>query len=486
MTRIESFRAPEAASARAVHDELRAAVGERGWTDDPADLAPHLADWRGRIHGRSGLLLLPDSVEAVQSIVRVAARHRIPLVPQGGNTGLVGGGIPDASGRAVVVSMRRMNRIRSVEPADYSMVAEAGVPLEAVHAAAADVDRMFPLSIASKGSATIGGLVSTNAGGVQVMRHGTMRALVLGLEAVLPDGSILRQLSPLRKDNTGYDVKQLLIGAEGTLGFVTAASLKLVPRPAEVVTALAGTDDPESVLRLLLRLRAATGDQLESFEIVPRTGLELVLRMIEGTRDPLDRPHRWYALIEAASPASGGSQREMLEAGLTEAMRSGEIGDAVIAENRAQAAALWRLREELSEADRRAHRSTLKHDVSVPVSRMAAFLVAAIAEVEERWTGTRVNAFGHVGDGNVHLDVVVPPDVDPAVYAEETGPAISSRVFEIVDGFGGSISAEHGIGTVKQDPFLRFADPAKLASIRVVKSALDPASIMNPGKILPA
>ena len=464
-----------------MNDALKAmkqVVGDRGWTDDPQDLAPHLVDWRGQKQGASSLMLMPASTVEVAAIVSIAAESGIALVPQGGNTGLVGGGVPEADGTAVLLSMRRMNTIRRVDAADFSLVAEAGVILESVHVAAAAAERMFPLSLAAKGSATVGGLVSTNAGGVQVLRHGTMRALVLGIEAVLPDGSVLDQLSSLRKDNTGYDIKQLLIGAEGTLGIVTAATLKLVPKPAATATAFVAVDSPATALGLLTRLRAATGDRVESFELMPRLGLDLILAHIEGSRDPLARPHAWYVLVEATSTSVDEALDAALGEGIAAAIDAGEAIDATLAASEAQRAALWALREALPEAERRDGHS-LKHDVSVPVAAMPGFMVEATAAVESGWRGFEVLAFGHLGDGNVHFNVRPPADGFAAA-----GPAVTTLVNDLATKHGGSISAEHGIGTLKIAEFRRLGNPAKLAAMRAIKSALDPRGIMNPGKLL--
>ena len=461
---------------------LKAAAGPRGWSDDAEMIAPRLVDWRGRRQGGASLLLMPDSVAALGEIVRIAGFYRIGLVPQGGQTGLVLGGLPEAGANAVLVSLHRMNRIRSVDPYDDSLVAEAGVTLAEVHAAAEGVDRLFPLSLGAKGSAQIGGLISTNAGGVQVLRYGTMRALVLGLEAVLPDGTRLDQLSALRKDNSGYDIKQLLIGAEGTLGFVTAAALKLVPRPRTVATAFIGLSGPGAALKLLARLRTATGDQISSFELMPRVGLELVLAHIPDTRDPLERPHDWQILVEASSARADDALTDALESTLAAAIDAGEAADAVVARSDAQAEALWKLRETLPEAER-IDGPAVKHDVAVPVGRMPTFIERATAVVEARWPGTRVLAFGHLGDGNVHFNVRAPEDADRAAFLA-LAPAISACVHDMVTAHGGSISAEHGIGALKRDELARLGDPGKLLAMRAVKAALDPLGIMNPGKLL--
>jgi FAD/FMN-containing dehydrogenase len=464
-----------------VLDLFRDAAGPGGWSDDPDRLAPKLTDWRDQKTGASPLLLLPRDTETLARIVGIANETGTPLVPQGGNTGLVGAGIPEADGRAVLVSMDRMNRIRALDATGFTVVAEAGVVLETLHKAAEDADCMFPLSLGAKGSATIGGLISTNAGGVQVLRYGNMRAQVIGLEAVLPDGSILDQLTPLRKDNTGYDIKQLLIGAEGTLGFVTAASLRLVPAPREVATAFVALADPHAALSLLARLKKATGDNVDSFELIPRHGLDLVLRHIPGARDPLSDVYPWYVLVEATSAMAGETQRQALETALAAAFEDGLVVDAALAENRTQGLDFWRLREELPEAER-LDGPSIKHDVSVPVSDMPRFMEEATRIIEADWPGTQVMAFGHLGDGNVHYNVKT-PEPGPRTELMARRYELSEQVYDIVARYGGSISAEHGIGTSKAKTLARLGNPAKLAAMRAVKAALDPNNIMNPGKI---
>ncbi|MHB9878928.1 FAD-binding oxidoreductase [Pacificimonas sp. ICDLI1SI03] len=451
---------------------------------DAVDLAPKLTDWRGRIRGASRLMLQPASAASLAAIVKLAGETRTPLVPQGGNTGLVGGGIPEADGRAVLVSLERMNRIRSIDPAGNTATVEAGLILQALHEAAAAEDRMFPLSLGAKGSATIGGLISTNAGGTQVLRYGTMRAQVLGLEAVLPDGSILNQLTPLRKDNTGYDIKQLLIGAEGTLGFVTAASLRLLPAPREIATALVGLESPAAALPLMSRLRQATGDQLDSFELMPRDAITLVLRHVDGARDPLQEAQPWYVLVETTSSVAGTQLRETLESALAEELEKGGIQDAAIAQSEGQREEFWRLRESIAEAEK-ADGLSLKHDVSVSVTDMPAFMAKATKRIETRWPGARILAFGHLGDGNIHFNVRSDERL-PRDRLMELKDEVAAFTYDEVASFGGSISAEHGIGTLKAGELLRLGDPGKLAAMRAVKAALDPHGIMNPGKIFAA
>jgi len=471
--------APELPTAAALAD-IKAAVGDGGWSSDGETLAPHLVDWRGRVHGRAALLVRPGSTAAVAALVAAAARHRVVLVPQGGNTGLVGAGIPDNGGGAVLVSLTRLNRLEAVDPAGLTVTVGAGAILENVHAHVLAEGCMFPLSLAAKGSATIGGLISTNAGGVQVLRHGTMRALVMGIEAVLPDGSVLHQLGALAKDTSGYDIKQLLIGAEGTLGIVTAATLRLVRAPADTAVGWAGVASPATALALLARLRAAVGDRVESFELIPGIGLALVVA--GGQRSPLVGEHAWHVLIELTSTDRDGALAAQLASVLSAALESGLVEDATVAQSQAQAAALWRLRETLPEAERR-DGVAVKHDIAVPVSAMPAFIIDATTSVEATWPGARVLAFGHLGDGNVHFNVRAPAGSDSHAWVEAHGPAITRHVDDAVTARGGTIAAEHGIGTVKKAELARLGDPAKLAAMRAIKAALDPFGIMNPGKI---
>jgi FAD/FMN-containing dehydrogenase len=467
----------------ALLEELQSRLGPRGFTGEADDMAPWLSDWRGRYHGRAAALLSPASVEDVRAIVTACARDGVPLVPQGGNTSMVGGATPDGGGGALLLSLRRMNRIRGVSAEDNVALVEAGVILADLHDAALAAGRRFPLSLGARGSATVGGLVSTNAGGTQVLRFGPMRSLVLGLEAVLPDGSLFDGLSALRKDNRGYDLKQLLIGAEGTLGVVTAASLRLVPLPGSTAVAWAGLASPGAALALLRRLEAALGEAVESFELVPDEALRLVLAHIEGTRPPLAGPAPWNVLIEAAAPPSARDAGEALEEALGEALEAGLIGDAVVAASEAQAAALWRLRETISEAER--HQGpAAKHDVSVPVSAMPEFVESAGAAVMARFPGSRVVAFGHLGDGNVHFNVQAPAGPDGAKWLAERGDEVSAFVHDLVVERGGSISAEHGIGQMKPLELARTLPPARLAMLKALKRTLDPAGIMNPGKLL--
>ncbi len=469
------------AAARAAFLE---AVGPSGVIAQGADQAAYTADWRGRYKGVTPMVLRPAMTVEVQKIVQIAGAHQVALVPQSGNTGLVGGGVPDASGRMVLVSLDRMTKIRALSPDDFSVVAESGVILSDLHTAAENADRDFPLSLAAKGSARIGGLISTNAGGVQVLRYGCMRNFVLGLEAVLPNGDLFHGLSPLRKDNTGYDIKQLLIGAEGTLGIITAATLKLYPKPRQVVTAFAALKTPDSALELLSHLRAATGDMISSFELIPRAGIHLVLHYIPGSRDIFQEKHPWYVLIEATSTAEGDTLAAQLEQALGVALSKNLVPNAAVAQSTAQAQAFWTLRETLPEAER-LEGGAIKHDISVPVADMPGFMRTATEEIERQFIGARVLAFGHLGDGNVHFNVRPPSGADGPAWLAANSDLVTRLVHDwVVRRHGGSISAEHGIGALKRLDHARLADPARLAAQRTIKAALDPQNILNPGRLL--
>jgi FAD/FMN-containing dehydrogenase len=458
-------------------------LGPAGFSTDPADLDPWLTDWRRRSSGAAVALVAPADTREAAFIVAQAAAEGVAIVPQGGNSSMVGGATPagPAEGCALLVSMRRMRTIRSVSAADNAVVAEAGVILADLHAAVEAEGRRFPLSLAAKGNATVGGLVSTNAGGTQVLRFGPMRSLVMGMEAVLPDGSILSGLDPLRKDNRGYDLKQLLIGAEGTLGLVTAATLRLVPMFAARAVAWIGLDTAEAALTLLRGLEDRLGEAVESFELVPAEGLALVLRHIPGTRAPLDKAWTWNVLVEAVG---GGDVGEKLTAALAGAIEAGQAGDATIASSEAQAEALWKLRESMSEAEAKDGMAA-KHDISVTVADMPGFMARAAAAVVARFPNTRPIAFGHLGDGNVHFNVRAPAGADGKLWFAEQGAAVSRFVHGLVTEAGGSMSAEHGIGRFKRADFAALADPARLAAMLAIKRALDPRGIMNPGALLP-
>jgi len=465
-------------------DKLAARLGPKGLTRDPAEMAPWLADWRDRYHGGAAALVAPATREEAAFIVSLCAEAGVALVPQGGNTGMCGGATPDGSGSALLLSTRRLNRIREIDAAAGIAVCEAGVILANLHEAALAVGRRFPLSLGAKGSATIGGLVSTNAGGTQVLRFGTMRSLVLGIEAVLPDGSLYDGLAVLKKDNRGYDLRQLLIGAEGTLGVVTAASLKLVPAVGERAVAWAGVETPQAAQALLRHLESVMGDAIESFELVPAHVLALVLDHIPGTRAPLSAPAPWNVLVEAVSAMATPGPEPLLYEGLRSALEIGLVGDAVIAANEAQAEDFWRLRDSIAEAEKKDGPSA-KHDVSVPVEDMGAFLVEAGGKIEARFPGTQVIGFGHLGDGNIHLNVRAPAGADGA-WLETDGDAVTAYVHDLVTAARGSISAEHGIGQSKLGELARLGDPARLNAMRAIKHGLDPKNIMNPGKLVPA
>jgi FAD/FMN-containing dehydrogenase len=465
--------------SHALLDRLSALLGPKGFTAEAGTMEPWLVDWRGRYRGAAAALVSPGSTEEVAEIVRLCAGEGVAIVPQGGNSSMVGGATPDQSGHALLLSLRRMNRIRSLDAASNLAVCEAGVVLAALHEAALAEGRRFPLTLGAKGTATIGGLVSTNAGGTQVLRFGTMRGLVAGIEAVLPDGSLFDGLAALKKDNRGYDLRHLLIGAEGTLGIVTAASLKLVPAAAGRAVAWVGVASPEAALALLRHCETALGDAVEAFELVPKSALDLVLAHIPGTRPPLAAAQPWNVLVEAV----GAEPEPALAATLAQALERGVAADAAVAASEAQAEAFWRLRDSISEAERK-DGPAAKHDISVAVALMPPFITEAAAEVERRFPGTRVNAFGHLGDGNVHFNVRAPEGAGEA-WLEEAGAAVTAFVHDLVTSAGGSISAEHGIGQMKLAELARLGDPARLAAMRAIKQALDPKGIMNPGKLVP-
>ncbi len=457
-------------------------LGPKGVITDPKEIGPWVTDWRGRAHGATPAILSPSSTEETAAIVKLAGEHRVPLVPQGGNTGMAAGAIPPEDGSAILVSMRRMNRIRSLRATDHLAVAEAGVILEALHEAAQVVGKRFPLTLGSRGSCTIGGLASTNAGGTQVLKFGTMRSLVAGIEAVLPDGSVYDGLSGLKKDNRGYSIDQLLIGAEGTLGIVTAVALRLVPAIGTRAVAWVGTESPSRALDLLRFLESRTGS-IEGFELIAGDSLDLVLKHIPGTRPPLERMHPWQVLVEAATSEFDTNLDSELGELLGIAFERGIVTDAVLASSEAQAEAFWKIRDSISEAER-AEGQTLAHDVSVPVADMPRFLIEASEQVERAFPGVTASGFGHLGDGNIHFHVRAGDHSAPDWY-EVQGAEITRFVDDLVTAAGGSISAEHGIGQLKRAEFARLASPARVHALRAIKQALDPLGIMNPGKLVP-
>ncbi len=473
---------PRPPIAPAAVKELKSLLGPGAWLEDAADRAPFEVDFRGLHRGRTPLVALPGSTAEVARLLAFCNAGGIGVVPQGGNTSYCGAATPSAGGGDIVLSLRRMNRIRAVEALDYTLTAEAGCVLATLQQAAAQAQRLLPMSLGSEGSCTLGGIVSTNAGGTAVLRYGMMRELVLGLEVVLPDGRVLDQLRALRKDNTGYDLKQLFIGAEGTLGVVTAACLRLFPLPAAQATALAGVDTPASALALLARLRDALGDAVTTFELIPRLALELVCRHMPGARDPLDAAHPWYVLVEAGLQGPAGETGGALGEALAAAIEAGVARDAVIAASGAQRDALWRLRETIPEAQR-AEGPGLKHDISVPVQLLPRFVDEGAALIARLAAGARLVAYGHLGDGNLHFNVSAPAGDDGAALAA-SGDAIRRAVHDLVAAHGGSFSAEHGIGQLKVAELARYEDPVALALMQDIKRTLDPQGIMNPGKVL--
>ena len=446
------------------------------------EMAPHLTDWRGRYTGHARCVVMPASTEEVGAVVALCAEERIPMVPQGGNTGLVGGATPRHDGDEVVINLSRMRRIREIDAANNTLTAEAGCLLAEVQAAAAGAERLFPLSLAAEGSCEIGGNLSTNAGGVAVLRYGNMRELTLGLEAVLPDGRIWHGLRGLRKDNTGYDLKQLFIGAEGTLGIITAAVLKLFPRPYSRATAWLALRDPAAAVELLSRLRGACGERVTGFEIVARPALELVLKHIPGARDPLAAASPWYVLAELTDTLADFDLAGTLEAILGAEIAAGRVADAAVAQDLAQQQAFWRLRESISEAQR-IEGISIKHDIAVPVSRIAEFIARADAALGKAFPAVRIVAFGHIGDGNLHYNLSRPEAAANAEFIAQT-PQANRIVHDIVAELGGSISAEHGLGQLKRTEILRYKSAVEMDLMRAVKQALDPHGLMNPGKVL--
>ncbi len=466
-------------------EEAASLLGPRGLTRDAELMEPWLTDWRGNYHGKALALASPASTEDVAALVRLCARHGVGIVPQGGNSGMSGGATPDASGHQIVLSLRRMDAIRAIDAEARQVTCEAGTILQTLHHAVEAHGLRFPLTLGGKGSATVGGLISTNAGGTQVLRHGTMRAQVLGLEAVLADGSRFDALVPLKKDNRGFDLKQLLIGSEGTLGIVTAATLRLAPALAARCVMWAGVESLQQARALLLHCESQAGDAVEGFEIIPAYSLGAVLRHLPGSRAPLETEHVWHVLIELGADAGGADDlAQRAETMLASAFDAGLIENATIAASESQAEAFWLLRESISAAER-ARGPAVQHDVSVAVERMPAFVDAVMPEVEARFPGTRAIAYGHLGDGNVHLHVLAPAGAVHGEWQKGAGKEISAFVYDCVSAWGGSISAEHGIGQAKLAELARLTDPVRLAMMQAVKKALDPSNILNPGKLVP-
>ncbi len=460
-------------------DSLRAVLGEASVLTEAANMAPYLTDWRGRYQGRAMAVVRPASVDEVATVVRLCGERGTAVVPQGGNTGLCGGATP--RGGEVVVSLGRLDRVRAIDTANNTITVEAGCTLAAVQQAAATAGRLFPLSLAAEGTATIGGNLSTNAGGVQVLRYGNARELCLGLEVVLPDGRVWNGLRGLRKDNTGYDMKHLFIGAEGTLGLITAAVLKLYSRPRQVATGWASVAAPDAAVALLTRLREKIGGRVTAFELVGRPALDLVLKHISHSRDPLAACSPWQVLIEL-SDTMESDLASALQDVLAEAIEAGEATDAVIAQSEAQALALWALRENISEAQK-VEGISIKHDISLPVSRIPEFIDRTDAALTRAFPGVRIVCFGHLGDGNLHYNQSKPAAQDNATFVAQTD-AVNRLVHDLVASLGGSISAEHGLGQLKRDEILLYKSEVEMDLMRKIKQALDPRGLMNPGKVI--
>lgn len=449
---------------------------------DPADQVAYLKEWRDLYTGKTPVVLRPGSTAEVAAIMAVAHEAGVAIVPQGGNTGLVGGQIPFEAGTEVVLSLGRLNKIRHVDATGTYMVAEAGVTLLAAQQAAEAAGRLFPLSLASEGSCQIGGVMASNAGGVGVLAYGNARNLALGLEVVLADGRVIEGLRALKKDNTGYDLRDLFIGSEGTLGIITAVSLKLFPRPAEKATAFVALQTIEDVGALFALAEKAAGSSLTAFEFLSDLGLQMVLDYTAGARSPFGDKHPWYVLMEVSGGRADGSSSAMLEEFLGEAVEAGVVADATLAQSLAQAAALWRLREHLSEAQK-PYGGSIKHDISVPISRVPEFIRAAAPIVERVCPGARPVPFGHFGDGNVHYNVTQPEGADRAAYIA-AWHTMSDPVHALVVSMGGSISAEHGIGRLKRDDLAAVKSVVEMDVMRAIKRALDPKGVLNPGKVV--
>ncbi|MYN15995.1 FAD-binding protein [Rugamonas sp. FT107W] len=460
----------------------RSIVGDAFVLDSSADMAPFLTDWRGRFTGKALAVLRPASVDQVAALVRACAQWRVALVPQGGNTGLVLGSVPDAGGGAVVLSLARLNQIRLVDPVNRTMTVDAGCILQQVQEAAAAAGCMFPLSLAAEGSCTIGGNLSTNAGGTAVLRYGNTRELCLGLEVVTPQGEIWSGLRGLRKDNTGYDLRDLFIGAEGTLGVITGAVLKLYPQPKASITALAALPSPAHALQLLTLMQDHCGSSLTGFELMSRYCLELVAQQFPSLPKPFAAPHPQYVLLELSSSESEQHAVGLLEQAIGAALERDVISDAVVATSVAQSAGLWQLREHIPLAQAKAGKN-IKHDISLPVSSIADFIAATGPLLDAAFPGCQLVCFGHLGDGNLHYNVAPPDGISNEDFLLNQDK-VNRVVHDSVAGFGGSISAEHGIGALKRDELAHYKSAVELNMMRAIKAALDPLGIMNPGKIL--
>ncbi|MGE5260841.1 MAG: FAD-binding oxidoreductase [Actinomycetota bacterium] len=478
MTRELSHKRP----SQETLDAFVRIVGEEHAIRDEGAMTPYLVEWRDRYRGKAALVLKPGDTGEVSAILKLANETRTAIVPQGGNTGLVGGQIPFETGNEIVVALERLNRVRNIDLASNCMTVEAGLVLALARQVAANAGRLFPLSLASEGSCQIGGVLATNAGGVAVLAYGNARDLALGLEVVLADGGVWDGLKSLRKDNSGYDLKDLFIGSEGTLGIITAAVLRLFPKPAERVTCMAGLSLLEAAPDFFTRVLGRAGPALTAFEIMPRIGLDFVLRHASDVRDPFPSPHAWYVLFELTSPREGEELRQLAETVLDDGLKSREIEAAVIASSLVQADAMWRLRELMSEVQKH-EGGSIKHDIAVPVARIPEFVARADQLVELMIPGARPVPFGHLGDGNIHYNVSQPPGMDRAIFLSHW-EALNAAVHEIVIDLGGSISAEHGIGRMKRDLLPHVKQAIELELMRKIKAAFDPNGILNPGKLL--
>jgi FAD/FMN-containing dehydrogenase len=457
-------------------------VGEDNAIRDEQAMAPYLVEWRDRYRGKAALVLRPGQTEEIAAILELANQTKTAIVPQGGNTGLVGGQIPFETGHEVVVALERLDRVRDIDLASNTMTVEAGLVLAQAQQVAASAGRLFPLSLASEGSAQIGGVLATNAGGTAVLAYGSARELALGLEVVLADGRIWNGLTSLRKDNSGYDLKDLIIGSEGTLGIITAAVLRLFPKVVEKVTYMAGLSALETAPAFFARVLERAGPALTAFEILPRIGIEFVLAHANAVRDPFASPYPWYVLFDLTSPREGEELARLAESVLGEGLEAGEVDSAVIASSLAQGEELWRLRDLMSEVQKHAGGS-IKHDIAVPVARVPEFVARANQLVELLIPGARPVPFGHLGDGNIHYNVSQPPGMDRAIFLNYW-EALNAAVHEIVLDLGGSISAEHGIGRLKRDLLPHAKQPIELELMRKIKTVFDPNGILNPGKLL--
>ena len=459
-------------------DELKAIVGDSGWSNDPDVLAPHLTEWRDRIRGDTSIMVSPQTTSQVSDIIKACAAARVAVVPQGGNTGLCGGAIPDSSGEQVLLSLSRLDTIRKTDVDDSSIVVDAGCILADVQQAARAVGRFFPLSLSAEGSCQIGGNLATNAGGINVLRYGTARQQVLGLEVVLADGTVWEGLRSLRKDTAGYDMKQLFIGSEGTLGVITAAALKLYPDPGETTTSLLALSAVDDAVELLALMRERLGGRVQAFELMSERCLRFVERHVRDARVPLESNSPWYVLCDAA----GDDAYARLERVLAVAMENGLLNEAVIAKNQTEADRLWRMRHSISEAQKPEGMS-LKHDISVPIGGIGTFLRRGDALLEQLAPEARLVAFGHVGDGNLHYNISQPVGAEPIQF-RDSGEQLTAGIYDLVDELGGSFSAEHGVGVFKKDQLRRYRGGAELSLMRAMKAALDPNNTLNPGKVI--